>query len=136
MLPKVISVVMCDDLRKEITGKDILIGVYGGSINVASYPTHIQVAIWMELEVPEIGQFPGHIKIETPSGNPPIDVRFNMEVKEGNTGIVALAGLPVALERDGDIIISAKFGSGEMTEVRRKLVQRVAQIYPAAHPHF
>ena len=43
------TVIFCDDIRKEITNKDILIGVYAGDIVVPSFPTPLALALWIEI---------------------------------------------------------------------------------------
>jgi hypothetical protein len=44
------AIVVCDEIRTENTGKDILIGVFSGDILVPSFPTVIGVAFWCEVE--------------------------------------------------------------------------------------
>ena len=45
----VISAVICDDVRKEASNKDIIIGAYGGGIVVPSFPVNIPFAVWVEV---------------------------------------------------------------------------------------
>ena len=49
------TVIFCDDIRKEITNKDILIGVYAGDIVVPSFPTPLALALWIEIDPKEVG---------------------------------------------------------------------------------
>lgn len=118
------SVVMCDDIRKEASGKDLLIGVYGGGLVVPSYPMMIQAAFWIELSTPVTENIPGAFRVTTPSGNPPIDVDFVLQVHEAGTSVLVIGGLPLALEHDGDVILSLRLADGEMLEIKRKYVRR------------
>src|SRR5690242_20107827 len=70
------SVIICDDVRKEVSNKEILIGVYGGGILVPSFPVQIPMAVWMEITPEEIGHFEIDFKITLP-GNP---AEFQMRV--------------------------------------------------------
>jgi hypothetical protein len=60
------AVVVCDDARRELAGKDILIGVYGGGILVPSFPVSITLCVWMELIPEQSGQLQVEISIKLP----------------------------------------------------------------------
>lgn len=50
---KVLNCLVCDDVRQEVTGKFILIGVYGSDLNVLNPATAnkgIMLNLWMEIE--------------------------------------------------------------------------------------
>lgn len=49
-------VIVCDDVRKEITNKDIIIGVYAGEIGVSVFPAMLSVAFWIEISGDVIGE--------------------------------------------------------------------------------
>jgi len=132
MPAKITSIIVCDDVRKEITGKDILIGVYSGTINVSAYPVTFPIALWFEIEPDEAGDLNCGVKIETPSGNPPIQAEVTIHVQEVETAVFVLGGVPMSVERDGDLIISVKFGKEDWMEVKRKKVQR--QAFPMQPP--
>ena len=125
MPTKVTSVVLCDDIRKEMNGKDILIGVYSGIIQVSSYPMVLNGAVWVEIEPECVGEMAVKLKIETPSGNLPIDFDAKWQIDQLDTSVLALGGLPLSLERDGEVVISAQFGEEEMRVIKRKNVRRV-----------
>jgi hypothetical protein len=120
------AVLICDDVRKEINGKDILIGVYSGTVNVPSYPAAFPAAFWIEIEPEGTGSVHCEFTIATPSGNPPLKVGFDLNVVEAGTAVFVMGGIPLTLERDGDIVISAKIGSDEEAIVKRKPVKRVS----------
>jgi hypothetical protein len=42
---KIISVLICDDVRREENGKEILIGVYSGDIIVTRFPAAMALTI-------------------------------------------------------------------------------------------
>jgi hypothetical protein len=49
------AAIVCDDLRQETSGKDILIGVYRGDMLVNDFPIPLKLAIWMPLKVISAG---------------------------------------------------------------------------------
>lgn len=132
MRAEVSAVIVCDDVRKEFNGKDILIGVYSGTVNVSAYPTTLSAAFWIELETEGTGSVTCEFRIETPSGNPPIKVAFDLDVAETGTAVLVMGGVPLALERDGDIVISARIGDSNETVVKRKPVKRGS--FPPSSP--
>ena len=90
------AVVICDDIRKEVTNKDILIGVYGGALVVQSFPAVISVAVWLELTPSSIGSHEIDIRLKSsvlssddPVNLPPgvpreFGLRMMLEVSELN----------------------------------------------------
>jgi len=44
-----IYTIFCDDVRQEISGKFILIGVYSGDMNVNNGPATVPLSIWIEM---------------------------------------------------------------------------------------
>jgi hypothetical protein len=60
------GVVVCDDVRKEINGKDILIGAYGGGIVVPYLPASIPIALWIELTPKNAGRLELDIRVALP----------------------------------------------------------------------
>jgi hypothetical protein len=63
------AVVVCDEIRKEITGKDILIGTYGGSILVPTIPVNLPISIWVEFVPHVAGRLSMEVRMRLP-GNP------------------------------------------------------------------
>lgn len=45
-----LGVVFCDDIRREDNGKELLIGVYGGSLNMRQMPAAISISEWIRFE--------------------------------------------------------------------------------------
>jgi hypothetical protein len=60
------AVVICDDVRKEVTSKDILIGAYGGGILVSSLPATIPIAVWIELTPESAGRLDVDLRLVLP----------------------------------------------------------------------
>ena len=124
---KIQSVIICDDIRKEITGKDILIGVYAGGINVPSYPVTLPLAFWIVLDPEQSSNYKCEITIQSPSGNPPIKMEAEIEVGQPvGPGILALSKVPIRIENDGDITVSLKVDDVDFGVVKSTPVSRSA----------
>ena len=59
------SAIICDDVRKEANGKDILIGVYSGII-VTSFPCDLILSIWIQHNTIGAGEVPLAVKLVGP----------------------------------------------------------------------
>ena len=62
---KVEAVVVCDDIRREFNGKEILIGVYGGII-VPRFPANLNLAFWIQFRTTETGEIPIFLRLVGP----------------------------------------------------------------------
>jgi hypothetical protein len=49
---KLVCGIVCDDIRREDNGKEIIIGVYSGSIVVPQFPATLLLSLWVGLEAP------------------------------------------------------------------------------------
>ena len=66
---KPLSALVCDDTRKEISGKDIIIGAYGGDILLGSLPSSITLSLWISLETSGEGEIHTDIRVLNSEGN-------------------------------------------------------------------
>lgn len=73
------TVVVCDFIRHEGNGKDILIGVYGSGIRVAALPTNIALSFWIELKPHQTGDIPFKLRV----------------IGSGNTVILSMPVAPI-----------------------------------------
>lgn len=66
MAIKVLSVVLCDDIRQEANGKHILIGVYSGVLGIRSLPVTLRLSWWIQL-LADPGKYEIDIRIIGPN---------------------------------------------------------------------
>jgi hypothetical protein len=59
-------VIVCDDVRREDNGKEILIGVYSSDILVPVLPANLQLVFWMHVYNDEVGEFPFEVRLTGP----------------------------------------------------------------------
>lgn len=64
---KIHNVVVCDDVRRENTGKDILVGAYPGSINMGKMPGQVVLSFWLELQFHKNGDITVEIDLKMSS---------------------------------------------------------------------
>lgn len=116
------SVIVCDDARKEVTGKDILIGVYGGGINTNQFPTSLNLTFWFEVIPKGAGKLVVDIKVECPGSTNPVTLRLEGDViKPDEPFSIFTPQLGYAIAYSGDIKLFVKPANKESW----KLLKRV-----------
>jgi Family of unknown function (DUF6941) len=91
-------IVVCDEIRTENTGKDILIGVFSGEILVPSFPTIIGVAFWCEVENSEedIGIKEWELRVGVENGQPlPFKVTADIRAAGTSTLKIPTVRIPI-----------------------------------------
>jgi hypothetical protein len=114
-LPRIrpIHAVFCDDIRREINGKEILIGVYSGDLLVTHLPAPVVLAIWVPFE--RVGNVEGKIPIEfrmldaadnnRTLGYGSIEIGLS---DASQAGALSLPALAVMLNRPGQLVFQLK----------------------------
>ena len=113
---RAITAIVCDEVRVENNGKPFLIGVYTGSINIeaAEIPVdkdiyNFQMAIWLLLELKQIGEINVDLQIKTPNAEKAILVKAKAIIDKlpmkGEIIPVSIGPLPLKLWHDGEIEI-------------------------------
>ena len=98
------SLILCDDIRREITGKDIIIGAYAGSIIVTEFPFTLNIAIWLEYEPEKIGGADIHLQLSY-SGKAPSKIKVSINASELTAVGIPLTRLAVNGDAEGELKI-------------------------------
>jgi hypothetical protein len=116
---KIVTAIICDDIRREQSGKDILIGVYGSGIRVVSLPQFVTLCVWLEIKPLERGSIEFKLRLigqnkavlfESPSAK----ATFN-ELKNSHA---AIGGIAVQLQSAGPHELQISTGSEEWMTIR------------------
>jgi Family of unknown function (DUF6941) len=133
---KPFNVVFCDDIRREISGKDILIGAYSGDIIIPSVPAIIPIAMWIQIRTTTLGTARIRIKIIDPAGNKAGQTGFEFQPGESvgdSTAAVTLPPLMVSVTAPGAIKVYWATEGEEMTLIGEKTV-RIGPVPTASLP--
>jgi hypothetical protein len=114
------SVIFCDDIRKEVTNKDILIGVYTGDILVGSFPAWINLSIWAEIFASEKGVEKFDLRLMV-GDREPLLFKASMEFHQSGGAAFAIPGMQIHFEKEGDLALEIKEGD-QWRELKRKKV--------------
>ena len=102
-LPTIGAVLVCDDIRKEVNNKDILIGVYAADILVPAFPAWLSVAVWMEMTPHEIGET--DLRFRVAIGKNGVEIGMRLDARTLNPVGVALPGLQLQAEEETEITV-------------------------------
>lgn len=125
--PEIETVLVCDDVRREQNGKDILIGVYGGDIAIPTLPSPQNFVFWLLLKAQEPGAF--LLTLQALLAKTLIaEVKINLEIgtKAGadfssETFSLYTPRFPLVIEKPGDLVIQARWGKqGEFRSILQK----------------
>jgi hypothetical protein len=116
------SVVFCDDVRKEITNKDVLIGVYSGDIVVSSLPCVINTAIWIEIVGDTVGPFELELRL-TLTDKPPAPITLQGIMNQAGGASTALNGLQLHVEKESELGLEIQEGTNWRSLRRKKILQ-------------
>lgn len=94
--------VVCDHIRREDTGKLILIGVYGSSVLVSRVPITLSFALAIRMTPKEVG----HKDVEfraTCDGEEVAKGEVAVTFEDTDVGFVGLPAVPVTIIREGKL---------------------------------
>jgi hypothetical protein len=130
-----ITAIICDDIRRETNGKDILIGVYSGEMILNQIPALMPIGLYIVFSAVELG--PVDAKIELRSSKMIGTLEIHIEVKqihdERSPIAFAFAGIPLQIESEGTISLLFQQDDGEW-EMIRNINVRVLSDLPAPAP--
>jgi hypothetical protein len=118
---KIVSTIVCDDIRREINGKDILIGVYSGDIAVPQVPFQLQLAFWVEVSG-DAGESEDLAFRLTYAGE--LLAKFKLHTETTTTGFAALplSGMQLVSDKLGDLVMEYSSDEESWIEIKRKSV--------------
>ncbi|MER8388256.1 hypothetical protein NKH14_22545 [Mesorhizobium sp. M1380] len=125
MSAKVTAVVVADDVRREVSGKDILIGVFGGDVLVPVLPSPVQVALWIQMDV-KGKDVAIEIEMTMPNGaDEGVKMSFVMQGDLDQSASVTSPLIGTVVTSEGHIIVRFRENDGKdtFTEVARKRIR-------------
>ncbi len=108
---EVITALICDVVRKEITGQDIIIGVYSDEISVAQLPLSLVLTLYLRIRFKKTESTKFDFRVMGESGIQ-ITPDLNFEIPPPVTGhimTVAMGPIPINIQALGKITFDLKF---------------------------
>lgn len=118
--------VFCDDIRREDNGKELLIGVYSGNLQVPVLPAPVMLSVWVPFERSGIGKVPIEFRILGPDdriiGYGTIELNFTDA--DHTVGSLPLRGLTAMLIRPGEITFQLRQHDELWATVRKLPIEK------------
>jgi len=119
---EITNCIVCDDVRREITGKDIIIGVYSGDIIVGTLPFVLNLALWIECRI--ISKNPFGLRIRVTFGEEKTaEVGIEFEANNPGQASIVTPPLPVKGKAAGELKVETSINNGEWKLLKTKAVR-------------
>jgi hypothetical protein len=116
---ELVTAIVCDDIRREKSNKDILIGVYGGGILVQDFPAFINIALWLQIRTTEIGEHDLLLRITGPNQSSLSgDIQFKANVVTQGLSSFPFPIIGVSIQSEGPISFQIGNKAGEWATVK------------------
>lgn len=110
------TVLFCDDVRDEVSGKQLLIGVYNGEMHVSKLPAEFGLCIWARVEGLKIGEHTFEATLSYPNGVENVASSIVVDNDE-NPVIMIFPPTPLKFEADGEITFEISFDGSEKVKL-------------------
>jgi len=98
---QIVFALVCDDVRREDTGKLIFIGVYGENITVPKTPANLLVSVVAFLEVRQDFKAQAEIRVRM-DDKVLVQAPIHLDYQKGKA-TTSFANVPVEIEKPGDV---------------------------------
>jgi hypothetical protein len=115
----IITALVCDGVRKEVSGQDIVIGVYSDVLNIPQLPSHIVLTLYLRIRFKRTGQTKFEFRVMGESGIQILPVLpFDITpLQTGRIITVVMGPLPIAIQTFGKITFELKFPNADWEPV-------------------
>ncbi len=96
-------VIVCDDIRREDNGKELLIGVYTRDIVVGAFPAVLQLAFWICYVPTALGTIETEFRLVDEQDAEFFKGKTSSQIDVIARSSIRLAGLPVPLQIPGTL---------------------------------
>lgn len=111
--------IACDDIRQEISGKHILIGVYSGNLGLPFFPSQIALGFWMLAKPSVKGNYHVQFRVQAPDRTEAIIGNMAVQVGEKEDIALVIPPVPIPIVSPGDITLQYREGDGAWNTVCR-----------------
>ena len=132
--PRVRGAILCDDVRTELNGKHILIGIYGPEIGVQEIPGKAKFRLAVLVDVPRSGDFDLKIRVLDTSNRTAIEANILMKTEKSGQNIL-IPGIEVGLDiqKSGSVIV--QYFDGAWMSVGVWTLEKIDPATIALGPH-
>lgn len=104
----ILNCVLCEDIRKEVSQKEILIGVYSGDIVTKNYPAQLNLVYWLQHFTSTAGDHSFEVRLINQDQAEFAMIKAGFNAKRNNALGSLGVGLPFQAQRDDEILFQAR----------------------------
>ena len=118
----VLYTLVCDDVRREDNGKEIIIGVYSSDIRVSRFPANMRLVFWMQAIIGSVKYNTFQFRVIGPNEVElaAADVELEMQSQAGVIGTIPLR-VPIQIQSAGDLRLEARDGPNDQWEELKRI---------------
>jgi hypothetical protein len=106
------NVFFCDDIRQEVTGKHLLVGVYSGDLIPASVPSTFPLCVLVRVQGIK-GHHRFRAKMTSPDGSIAMDIEDDFDMPPAGDGFpLTFVGATIQVDGPGDITMEIALDDG------------------------
>lgn len=112
------GVILCDEIRQEMSGKYIIIGAYPSGLLVQSIPANIGLSLYLNLAFSEVGSHEIVIDIKYLDNHAKMAVNLDVAIPDAAMA-VPTPRMPFIFSEPCEILVSVGFHEEALLEVAR-----------------
>lgn len=101
----ILCAIACDDIRQEVTGKYILIGVYAGNMGLPFFPVTIVLGFWVLARPSDEGHYEVELRVQDPDGKEVVRGHMALRVEKIEDSALIIPPMPIPLAKAGEIVL-------------------------------
>jgi hypothetical protein len=122
---EIVNTIICDDVRREDNGKEILIGIYGSAMLVSKFPAAVSPVLWMQVRPMKSGELRFSIRLKNEADAVFHEISGGVNVDApGEMGAVSTPPAPIQVNAEMQLVFEMKQEGGEWTKVREIPVKK------------
>jgi hypothetical protein len=117
------DVLFCDDIRQEVTGKFIFIGVYSGDLIPQSIPSNFGLAMFLRVHGLSNGKHSFHVVVTYPDGSIFLEQKDEIETGAPGTPMALIfGGMQTQIKEPGNLEAKIKIAGREILAGRLRIL--------------
>ena len=123
--PRIETTLVCDGVRKEISGQETIVGVYADKLVTGSLPINFHPTLYMRIRFNGEGSY--HTQFKVTQNNNQLIPAFSVVIVAQDGAMlttVVLGPIPLTIQSEGGIKFSVKIESGEWLEIYSLLFEK------------
>ena len=116
--PKVEFALICDDVRREDSGKLMVIGLYAANMSFKTFPANTKFAILLGINSPTTDTFTFVVKLAK-DGSTVLEGSGDVSFERPGLGLLPVGKINVQFMEPTEIEVKVKLGNGRFQSVRK-----------------